>query len=121
MSQCITANPTSLSVETLDDSLGNVYTVKVDSETPQLRIYFTPPRTEVAVGAISSVTVNPSGPTCGDDWVEFTTSHIGTEYTVEVGYTDPTSQDRSVTPPLETPSKSPKFKPQTTCPPTAPD
>lgn len=120
MSQCITANPTSMSVETLNDGLGVVYTVKVDSTVPQLRIYFTPPRTEGAVGSIDGVVVTPSGPTCGTDWIEFTTSHIGTEYTVQVNYSDPSAQDRSVLPPLETPSKSPKFKPQNTCPSSAP-
>lgn len=117
MSQCITATPTSISVMDLQDSGAFVYTVKVDSAVPQIRIYFTPPRNATASGTIDGVVVTPSGPSVGSDWVEFNTSQIGTEYTVQVSYTNPPpTQESTVTPPLETPTKSPKFKPQSTCP-----
>ncbi|MBZ5713702.1 hypothetical protein [Nannocystis pusilla] len=116
MTQCITANPTYMHVEDLEEG-GAVYTVRVTSSAPTVRIYFVPLRVDGKVGTVGVQGVSPSGPAYGADWVEFTTSQLGTEYTVVVNYTDPTTEN-AVVPPLYTPTKSPKFKPQTTCPPT---
>ncbi|MCY1055750.1 hypothetical protein [Nannocystis sp. SCPEA4] len=114
MPQCITANPTYMHVEDLEES-GVVYTVRVTSTAPTLRIYFVPLRIDGVVGTVGVQSVSPSGPSYGGDWVEFTTSQLGTEYTIVLNYTDPTTR-KELGPPLYTPTKSPKFKPQTTCP-----
>jgi hypothetical protein len=116
MTYCLTANPTYMHVEDIEES-GVVYTVRVTSSAPTLRIYFVPLRINGVVGTIAVQGVSPSGPSYGADWVEFTTCQLGTEYTVALNYTDPTTE-KTLGPPLETPTKSPKFKPQSTCPPT---
>jgi hypothetical protein len=67
-------------------------------------------------GSVDGLVVTPSGPDHGTDWIEFTTSHLDTTYTVQVSYTEHPRPQGRVTPPLETPTKSPKFKPKTTCP-----
>jgi hypothetical protein len=121
MPQCITENPTSLDVESLDEA--NDYVVRVNTTTPTIRITFTPPRTALSVGSVDSVTVtifSGSGPLpdSGADWVEFTTSEVGTTYNVAVAYTLPPRADSEddAGPPLYVPTKTPKFKPQPTCP-----
>ncbi|WP_434425877.1 hypothetical protein [Nannocystis pusilla] len=65
------------------------------------------------------MTVTPSGPVCGTNQIVFTTNGLNVEYTVTVTYTEPPRID-TLGPPLDTPTKSPKFKPLTTCPPSAP-
>lgn len=115
MSDCITANPTTINVDALEADVDSVYIVRVTSSMPTIRIVFSPSRNPDSIGSVDGVTVTPSGPDHGTNWVEFTTSHLGTTYTIQVSYTDPLGLNRPV-PPLETPTKSPKFKPQTTCP-----
>jgi len=116
MSDCITTNPTTLQADTLEEGAGFTYFVKVDSSVPRIRIEFSPPRTLDAIGSVDVVSVTPSGPDHGNDWVEFTTGHIGLTYTVQVSYTEPSQPERHRGGPLETPSRSPKFKPQNSCP-----
>ncbi|PCC74041.1 hypothetical protein SAMN02745121_07560 [Nannocystis exedens] len=117
MPQCITANKT-LDVTTLDESAGVVYPVRVHAAAA-IRITFTPPVSGTVRGTVTVVSVSPPGPNYGSDWVEFTTDNLGQEYTVQVSFTEPPKQDDGWPKPLETPSKSPKFKPLTTCPPSA--
>lgn len=119
MSECLTSN-TTLIADTLQVGVDFTYFVKVTSAAPSLTVTFAAPRTATSVGSVDGVTVNPSGPICGPDSVEFTTAHLGITYTVEVSYSDPRASGDAVTPPLETPTKSPKFKPQTSCPASAP-
>lgn len=117
MSQCITADPTTLDVDTLEVGVDSLYTVRVNSTTPKIKITFAPPRTQDSSGSVDGVVVTPSGPDHGTDWVEFTTDHLDTTYTIEVSYTNPPpTLERALPPPLETPTKSPKFKPRLTCP-----
>ena len=119
MSECLTAN-TTLDVATLEVGVDFTYFVKVTHAAPNLKVTFAPQRTGTMIGSVDGVLVSPTGPTCGADWVEFTTDHLGTTYTVEVSYSDPHASGDAVTPPLDTPTKSPKFKPQTSCPTGAP-
>ncbi len=115
MSECITANPTTINVDALEADIDSLYIVRITPSMPTIRIVFSPSRNQYSIGSVDNVTVSPSGPDHGTNWVEFTASHLETTYTILVSYTDPHGPDKSVTP-LETPTKSPKFKPQTTCP-----
>ena len=115
MSQCLTANPTSLPAADLEEGSFNYYVV-ITSTTPTIRVYFTPPRNGVLSGAATVASVYPSGPTYQANWVEFNSAHLDTEYTVQVTYTNPSSEDEARVVPLEVPTKSPKFKPKSTCP-----
>jgi hypothetical protein len=72
-------------------------------------------------GSINRVTLTPSGPMINGATVTFGTAHLGTTYTVTVDYTASSSfveasGDRKRVQPLETPTKTPKFKPVSTCP-----
>ncbi|WAS89739.1 hypothetical protein [Nannocystis punicea] len=116
MPQCITAS-TTLDVATLDEV--GFYTVRVNPAVTSIRITFVPPSNGALVGSIDGVVVTPSGPNYGRDWIEFdyNPSELGTSFTVQVSYTaPPRGEEDGYMPPLETPTKSPKFKPQTTCP-----
>jgi hypothetical protein len=110
MSECITSNQ-SFPVDELEDGVESVYIVKVTAAMSTIRISFTPPRDLDSIGSVDGVSVTPSGPDHGPDWVDFTTSDLDTTYTVVVNYSDPRERNR-----LDTPTKSPKFRPQTTCP-----
>jgi len=119
MATCIQSTPHTINVGLLqDDASDTDYYVKVTSSMPTIRVVFTPH----AGGSIDGVSVTPSGPSTGDDWVEFTTAHANTIYTVQVDYSRASvlaeghEQDHHVHP-LETPTKFPKFKPQPSCPP----
>lgn len=123
MPQCLTAHPTYLEVSTLEVG-DSAYTVLVTEAAPSLTVVFTPPvlrdatGAPISTGSVTGVSVNPTGPVCGTNQIVFTTAGLNIEYTVTVTYSDPPHIDR-VGPPLETPTKSPKFKPQSTCPPSA--
>jgi len=116
MSQCITQNPTSLDVVAVEEGAFYYYVV-LTSTSPTIKVYFTPPRNGAASGSATVASVYPSGPTYAANWIEFTTSNstLDQEYTVQVTYTNPPSDDGRVVQ-LEVPTKSPKFKPKTTCP-----
>ncbi|MCY1004289.1 hypothetical protein OV079_01625 [Nannocystis pusilla] len=124
MPQCLTANPTYLEVESLETG-DSAYTVRVNAAAPSLTVIFVPPTLRdptgapISTGSVTGVACYPTGPVCGTNQIVFTTDHLNTEYTVTVTYTEPPRSD-TVGPPLDTPTKSPKFKPLTSCPPSAP-
>ena len=123
MPQCLTAHPTSLEVTSLEEG-DAAYTVLVTEAAPSLTVVFLPPTLRdgsgapISTGSVTGVSVDPSGPACGTNQIVFTTAHLDTTYTVTVTYTEPPRVD-TLGPPLDTPTKSPKFKPLSSCPPSA--
>ncbi|MCY0991108.1 hypothetical protein OV203_28445 [Nannocystis sp. ILAH1] len=124
MPQCLTAHPTHLEVTSLEEG-DSAYIVVVNSTASSLTVVFDPPvlrdasGAPISTGSVTGVSVNPSGPVCGTNQIVFTTAGLNTVYTVTVTYTEPPRID-TMGPPLDTPTKSPKFKPLTSCPPSAP-
>lgn len=107
---CYTTD-TSLIASLLDDGATTFYYINVSAQSP-IRITFKPPSGE----SISGVTCTPTGPSTGSDWVEFGTAHISYTYTVTVVYTGDARSSDDAGHPLETPTKTPKFRPVTICP-----
>jgi hypothetical protein len=103
---CYSTN-TNLDADRLDDGAATTYFVSLASQSP-VRMTFVPPSGE----SITSVACWPTGPSTGTNYVEFGTVHLNNTYTVTVVYTDNT---RMVTP-LVTPTKTPKFRPVSSCP-----
>jgi hypothetical protein len=97
---------TTLYANNLDDGEATYYYISFASQST-VRVIFLPPAGE----SITSVSCSPSGPTTGNYYVEFGTSHVGGTYTVTVVYT---GSQRDA--PLVTPTKTPKFKPVVSCP-----
>lgn len=111
MSNCIETTPYTLDIEALEEGSNVDYYVKITSTTPTIRIIFAPP----AGGSIEGVSV--TGARHGANWIEFTSANLDTIYTVGVQYTPPAPESEdSPVPTISVPTKSPKFKPQTTCP-----
>lgn len=116
MANCIQNTPHPIHIGVLEDGASDVdYYVKVTSSMPTIRVTFT----AHTGGSIDGVSVTPSGPSTGEDWIEFTTAHVNTIYTVEVDYSRSSiaEEGEAVGHPLETPTKFPKFRPQPSCPP----
>jgi hypothetical protein len=118
---CIQTN-SNLNAADVDDSTGFIYYVSF-LVTSTIRITFTPP----TGGSVTGVSVTPPGgaptPSTGTDWIEFETAHVNIEYPLTVVYTEPSDAPRDSTGdsdntihPLETPTKTPKFKPVWSCP-----
>lgn len=105
---CITSNST-LSVETLDDGSATTYFVVVSEQDP-VTITFS------CNGTINSIIANPSPPRPLSNTITFTTAYLDQTFTLTIQYTGPTLEDRLHVNPLETPTKTPKFKPVTSCP-----
>ena len=118
MHQCITAS-TRLNVATLEVGSDFVYIVVVDATHSTIRVTFDSTANPAGSGSISGVSVSPSGPSHGTNWVEFSVSDPQVEYTVTITYVDPPTSESRVVPPLETLTKTPKFKPLSSCPPSS--
>lgn len=111
MSHCIENTPHTIDITELEEGSDVDYYVKVTSSAPSVTIVISCP----AGASIDGVDVTPGGPTCGTNWITFTTSQLDRVYTVQVSYTKPTAGEEALVP-IDTPTKSPKFKVQSSCP-----
>ena len=102
---CITANA-NLDVTTLDEA--NVTEVSFETNS-SIGLTF-----KHRGGSITSVSVQPAGPSISGHTITFDTSNcsVGTEYSVTVVYTNDERDGGEVG---ETPTKIPKFKPVNSC------